>query len=61
MKKFHVSIITIISIIILLTLLFFTTPIKSHDIGIEHLRNTSNAFAYFARSTSLSVVIFTVI
>jgi serine protease Do len=56
MKKFHVSIITIISIITLLVLLFFTTPVQSQDDGIENLRETSKAFASVARSTSPSVV-----
>lgn len=55
MKKFHISII-IVSIITLLVLLFFTSPVNSQDIGIESLRKTSKAFASVASSTSPSVV-----
>ena len=56
MKKSHISIISFISFIILLVLLFFTTSVKSQDIGIESLRKTSKAFASVARNTSPSVV-----
>lgn len=56
MKKSHISIITIISIITLFVLLFFTSPVNSQDIGIESLRKTSKAFASVASSTSPSVV-----
>lgn len=56
MKKSHISIASIISFIILLVLLFFTTSVKSQDIGIESLRKTSKAFASVARNTSPSVV-----
>lgn len=56
MKRSHISIITILSIIILLVMLFFPSPVKSQNIGIESLRKTSKAFASVASSTSPSVV-----
>ena len=56
MKKFHITFITFITIIISLMVLFFTTPIKSQDKAIENLRKTSKAFSSVARNVSPSVV-----
>lgn len=56
MKKSHISIITIISIIFLLVLLFFTAPVESQDVGIESLGKTSKAFASVTSSTISTVV-----
>jgi hypothetical protein len=55
MKKSHLSIV-IITIITLLVLLFFTSPVQSKDRGIESLRHTSKALACVERKVSSSVV-----
>ena len=50
MKKFSIT------LILLLGVLFFTTPAKLQNTGIERLRETSSAFTHVARSISPSVV-----